>query len=65
LPSLSYADMPADDLSDGFNLTHTPLAFHTVATRDAGYFINDTRRSADPDDDQLRCRHPALHPISM
>jgi len=30
LPSLGYADAPADDLSDCFNLTHTPLGFQVI-----------------------------------
>jgi phospholipase C len=52
LPSLGYADTSADDLSDCFNLTHTPLSFHPItAALDAAYFINDTRPPTDPDDD--------------
>jgi hypothetical protein len=30
LPSLGYADSPADDLSDCFNLTHTHLTFQVI-----------------------------------
>jgi phospholipase C len=52
LPSLGYADTPADDLSDCFNLTQAPLTFHTVsAPVSADHFINDKRPPTDPDDD--------------
>lgn len=52
LPSLGYADGPADDLSDCFNLTHSPVTFHTIpAALKAAYFINDKRPPTDPDDD--------------
>jgi len=52
LPSLGYADAPADDLSDCFNLTHTPVGFHPIPTAlKAAYFINDKRPPTDPDDD--------------
>jgi phospholipase C len=52
LPSLGYADTPADDLSDCFNLTHAPVGFHTIpAALKAAYFINDKRPPTDPDDD--------------
>jgi len=52
LPSLGYADTPADDMSDCFNLTQTPLTFHTIsAPLDAAHFINDKRAPTDPDDD--------------
>jgi phospholipase C len=52
LPSLGYADTPADDLSDCFNLTHTPVTFHAIpAALKAAYFINDKRPPTDPDDD--------------
>ncbi len=52
LPSLGYADAPADDLSDCFNLTHTPVTFHSIpAALKAAYFINDKRPPTDPDDD--------------
>jgi phospholipase C len=52
LPSLGYADTPADDLSDCFDLTHTPIAFQTIpAPLDATFFINDKRPPIDPDDD--------------
>jgi phospholipase C len=52
LPSLGYADSPADDLYDCFDLTHAPITFHTIpAALDAAHFINDTRPPTDPDDD--------------
>lgn len=52
LPSLGYADTPADDLSDCFNLTQTPLSFKLIpAALDAAFFINDKRPPTDPDDD--------------
>ena len=52
LPSLGYADVPADDLSDCFSLTHSPITFHPIpAARNAAYFINDKRPPTDPDDD--------------
>src|SRR5208337_2129136 len=44
LPSLGYADRLADDLSDCFNLTHTPLSFQAIpAAQNAAYFIYDKR----------------------
>jgi phospholipase C len=52
LPSLGYADVPADNLSDCFNLTQTPISFQTIAAPlQADYFLNDTRAPTDPDDD--------------
>lgn len=52
LASLGYADAAADDLSDCFNLTQAPTAFHAVAARlDAAFFLNDRRPAVDPDDD--------------
>ena len=52
LPSLGYADVPADDLSDCFNFTQTPTPFQTIAAPlNADYFLNDKRPPADPDDD--------------
>ena len=52
LPSLGYADGPADDLSDCFDLTDAPLTFHTIpAALDAAHFINDKSPPTDPDDD--------------
>lgn len=52
LPSLGYADARADDLSDCFDFTQTPLIFHPVAAKfNAQHFLNDTRPPADLDDD--------------
>jgi phospholipase C len=52
LPSLGYADTPADDLSDCFDLAHAPLAFHVIpAALNAAHFINDKRAPTAPDDD--------------
>jgi phospholipase C len=52
LPSLGYADAQADDLSDCFNLTQTPLTFKPIsAPLGADYFINNKRPHLDPDDD--------------
>jgi phospholipase C len=52
LSSLGYADSPADDLSDCFSLTQSPLQFQTIpAAKDAKYFINNKEPATDPDDD--------------
>lgn len=52
LPSLGYADASADDLSDCFNFSQTPITFQTIAAAlKAAYFINDKRPTTDPDDD--------------
>jgi phospholipase C len=52
LPSLGYADGPADDLSDCFNFTHSPVTFHAIpAAIKAAFFVNDKRPPTDPDDD--------------
>lgn len=52
LPSLGYADAPADDLSDCFDFTQTPLPFHTIAAPfSAEHFLNDRTPPLDPDDD--------------
>ena len=52
LPSLGYADTPADDLADCFDLSHAPLAFHVIpAALNAAHFINDKRAPTAPDDD--------------
>ena len=52
LPSLGYADVAADDFSDCFNLTQSPLVFQTIpAPLDAKYFINNKNPPIDPDDD--------------
>ena len=52
LPSLNYADAPADDLSSCFTMTQTPITFQTIpAPLDAAHFINDKTPPTDPDDD--------------
>jgi phospholipase C len=52
LGSLGYADANADDLSDCFDLSQTPLTFQTIAAPlSAQDFLNDTRPPTDPDDD--------------
>jgi phospholipase C len=52
LPSLGYADAHADDLSDCFNLTQTPLQFQKItAPLSADDFLNDRRPPTEPDDD--------------
>jgi phospholipase C len=52
LPSLGYADLPADDLSDCFNYNQTPSSFQTIAAPlQAEHFFNDKRPPTDPDDD--------------
>ncbi len=53
LPSLGYADAYADDLSDCFDFTQTPLTFQTInAQMNADYFLHhDNRPKVDPDDD--------------
>jgi phospholipase C len=52
LPSLGYADTAADDLSDCFNFSQTPLSFKAIpAALQADYFMNDKRPPTDPDDD--------------
>jgi phospholipase C len=52
LPSLNYADAPADDLSDCFILTQAPRTFQMIpAALKAEHFINDKRPRTDPDDD--------------
>lgn len=52
LPSLGYADVSADDLSDCFDFSQKPIAFQTIpAPLGADFFVNDTRPTTDPDDD--------------
>jgi len=51
LRSLGYADAPADDLSDCFDLSQAPLSFRTIAAPlDARHFISDKRPPVGPDD---------------
>jgi len=52
LASLGYADAPADDFSDCFDFTQTPLKFQTIAAPlSFEHFLNDRRAAMDPDDD--------------
>jgi len=54
LPSLGFADADslADDFSDCFDYSQTPLKFQTIpAQYDAAHFIEDKRPPTDPDDD--------------
>jgi phospholipase C len=52
LPSLGYADALADDLSDCFDFSQTPIGFQTInAPLDAAYFLNYTGPRTDPDDE--------------
>jgi phospholipase C len=52
LRSLGYADARADDLSDCFNFSQTPISFQTIPAQfDASHFLNDKRPPLDPDDD--------------
>ena len=54
VPTLGYADTPADDLSDCFDLTRTPGPFQFIAAPwDATYFLNDKRPPEGPDNDDL------------
>ena len=51
LPSLGYADARADDLSDCFQFSAGPRAFHPIHTRhDASYFLRRREPPGDPDD---------------
>ena len=44
--------MAADDFSDCFDFTQTPLQFKTIqAPLNALYFLNDKTPPTDPDDD--------------
>jgi phospholipase C len=52
LASLGYADAYADDLSDCFDFTQTPLTFQTInAPLTAEHFLNDRRPAEPPDND--------------
>lgn len=52
VPSLGYTDARADDLTDCFNFSQTPLAFHTIQTqRSKQYFITRPRSNVPIDDD--------------
>lgn len=52
LPSLGYADTPADDLSDCFDMTQAPTVFQPIPSAlNAAYFLKRTDAAVDPDDD--------------
>ena len=52
LNSLGYADAYADDLSDCFNLTQSPIPFQTIpASASASMFLNKKGLAVDPDDE--------------
>ncbi len=53
LPSLGYADLRADDLSDCFDYSQVPLKFHRIkAPLDANYFLRlGAHQSFEADDD--------------
>jgi phospholipase C len=52
LPSLGYADLPADDLSDIFNFSQTPVAFQTITPpSNTASCLADPGPATDPDDD--------------
>jgi phospholipase C len=52
LNSLGYADAYADDLSDCFNMTQSPIPFQTVpAPIGATQFLERKGPAVDPDDD--------------
>jgi phospholipase C len=50
--SLGYADSRADDLSDCFDFSQTPINFQPIPTPlDARHFLNDKTPPTEPDDD--------------
>jgi len=50
--ALGYADVAADDLSDCFNYSQTPIKFQTIpSSAKADFFVNDTRQPTPPDND--------------
>ncbi len=52
LPSLNYADAPADDLSDFFNYNQSPAAFQAITPpSNTAACIADSSPPSDPDDD--------------
>jgi len=52
LNSLGYADAYADDLSDCFNMTQSPISFQTIAAPiGATHFLESKRPAVDPDDE--------------
>lgn len=54
VPALGYADTPADDLSDCFNVQQAPIVFQSFAAPlDAAFFLNDKRPPEGPDNDEF------------
>jgi len=54
VPALGYADTPADDLADCFNLQQTPIVFQSfTAPLNAAFFLNDKRPPQGPDNDDI------------
>jgi phospholipase C len=52
LPSLGYADLPADDLSDIFNFAQTPIVFQTITPpSNTAACVAAATTASDPDDD--------------
>jgi phospholipase C len=52
LPSLGYADARADDFSDCFDLSQTPITFQAIpAEVDKNFFLTVKRPFTPPDDD--------------
>jgi phospholipase C len=52
LPSLGYADARADDFSDCFDLSQTPITFQAIpAEVDKNFFLTVKRAFTPPDDD--------------
>jgi phospholipase C len=55
LPSLGYADAPADNLADIFNFAQSPIGFRTIQQPppplDAATCASDSGPATDPDDD--------------
>lgn len=52
LPTIGYADVQADDLSDCFDFSQPPNPFQTIQSAlDASFFIHDKRPVTPPDDD--------------
>ena len=52
LPSLGYADAPADNLSDIFNFSQTPTVFQAIPPpADNASCSSDPSPASDPDDD--------------
>ncbi|MGA2021481.1 MAG: alkaline phosphatase family protein [Candidatus Sulfotelmatobacter sp.] len=52
LPSLGYADAPADNLGDIFNFSQTPIVFQTIPPpADNASCSSDPSPATDPDDD--------------